>query len=63
MIYVVYAVKENEKDYMEDFITETSDKNYAEYAKTEILKHGFRKARIMTVNGNEKPDFIGSIRF
>ena len=63
MTYVLFGVKQGEPDYMEEYITETDDKIKAKQEIEKSEQNGFSKVRVLTISGNEKPDFLGSISF
>jgi hypothetical protein len=57
---VLFAVKENEPDYMEQLITDKEER--IEAAKNWCKENGFDRLRIAEIDMNEKPDFIKTIK-
>jgi hypothetical protein len=56
---VLFAVKENEPDYMEQLITEKEER--FEGAKKWCKDNGFNRFRIAEIDMSKKPDFIKTI--
>tara|TARA_B100001063_G_C16776926_1_gene566338 strand:- start:399 stop:647 length:249 start_codon:yes stop_codon:yes gene_type:complete len=54
--YVLYGLKKNEPDYMEELITSTHDIKKFNNAKEWAMENGFVKFRVATFNG-EPPNF------
>ena len=63
MNYVLWGTKIKDADWMEQTITDTSDKQNVEKAKEWAKDNGFDRLRVMTYNNNhlEKPNFQQSI--
>lgn len=62
MTYVLYAVKEGEPDYKEEYITETESQNILSMAKVWALQNGYAKVRVVEYKDIiEPPDFVSTI--
>jgi len=57
---ILFAVRIGEPDYMEELITEQSDK--IEEASAWARANGFDRLRVAVVDLGAKPDFVGAVR-
>jgi hypothetical protein len=60
--YVLYGLpKDEHRDYMESIITETTDKEHLEKARTWAINNGFHALRVYEHIEGTMPDFISAI--
>jgi len=60
-IYVLWGVRVNDPDWMEEVIAEGSKENEVENVKTWALSNGFNRLRMAIYEIGDKPDFISAI--
>jgi hypothetical protein len=56
---ILYAVKKNDPDYMEEIIT--TNEEVIDKARTWAIENGFDRFRVATFTDGERPDFISTI--
>ncbi len=60
-IYVLWGVKIDNPDWMEEVIIEGLEENEVENAKTWALSNGFNRLRMAIYEIGDKPNFISAI--
>ena len=60
--YVLYGLAKNEtRSYMESIITETTDKDHLEKARTWAINNGFHTLRVYEHVEGSMPNFINAL--
>lgn len=58
--FILYGVKDNQPDYMEEVITVQKSEDIIEKAKVWAIKNGYNRLRVYEFNW-EKPDFTKTL--